>query len=494
MCYVPNSKPVVLEPGSHWLSGLASKATQVQLVDASRRCHKLDPVTGVTLDGWNVTLQVMLVYEVVDPIKVARAADPIAALASIAQAALLAKIETVPHEGLLGTIDTPTDQADNMLDESTGGEGYHPEEEPGQRTGQAAKAEPEPGISEPARRGLGVIEKSLLAHLETRPGLDGLRIVDLAVVSREGDARLLNILQGEALARLQAIQGHKTEVAQAEREKMRLEMQVQTAQASRTVSLIQAETQAQLASIEGQIRLIEAKAEAEVQEIQQAQEAREAERKRIAEEWRTAKELDLRLMEYHHAEALAVIEGTAQITTEAAKNGLFNSLQGNTRRVDIGNDSATDVVGAGIQALRGFREKIAPPTTHFLPRPDNWHLNIEERVRAESLRLERIRPAEHELILRRGEIRGARIWFTQEAPSSLANMRLEITCPEGYPIQAPIVMLHDNNRDGDTDEGTTREYPVDNWDAQLFLADLVQEIMLDLVSRDAKSDNVGQTP
>ena len=491
VCYVPNSDPVALEPGSHWLSGLASKATQIQLVDASRRHHKLPPITATTLDGWEVTIQIALLYEVTDPVKIARTREPIETLVSIAQAALLTQIESIPHETLLGTIDTPHKLDLNTSKKQTNDETFNTLDQENLESETQYQAEPESETlcNEEKDRGLEVIENGILSLLDERPGLEGLRIIDVAVISREGDNRLLEILQGEALARLQAIHGHKTETAQAEREKMRLEMEVQTARASRTVHLIQAETQAQLASIEQQMRLLEAKTEAEVQEVRQVQEAREAERKRCAEEWRTAKELDLRLMEYQHVEALAVIEGTAQITTEAAKNGLFEGIQGNSHRIDLNRDSG-DVIDAGIQALRGFREKIQTPTTHFLPRPSGWQPNGQERIHAETIRLDRIRDSEHEFTLRHGHIRSARVWFTEGAPASLTDLYLEITCPDDYPNHAPSVKICSNNSTPKDSEDAIAEseYPIKDWDAQLFIADLVQEILFALVSDQREDD------
>ena len=478
VCYIPNKPPTVLEPGTHWLSGLDGAATLVQFVDACRRNHKMEPVVGISLDGWSVALQVVLFYQVNDPVRVAQAMDPFGTLESIAQAAILAQIETMPHEALLGTIDTPLlpreptdredeagDLSDDQVQSDGGASGIN---------GKPHHQEGELGKEKREARGLDVVESGLLERLNNRPGLEGLLVADVVVIDRAGDERLVDILQGEALTRLQAIQGRKTEAAQGELEKMRLEMQVQTAQAARAVSIIQAETQAQLASIQEQMCLLDARTEAEVQEIRQVQEAREADRKRIAEEWRTAKELDMKSMEYQHAETIAVIQGTTEITSEAAKNGLFNSLQGHSHQLEIESDGSTDVVGAGIQALRGFREKITPPKTYFLPKPTGQSTGLQLRVETESLRLDRFEYAEHELILRHGEISGARVWFTAVAPSPLVGVRLEFKCPEGYPLSPPQVeILCSEDR---------REYPAESWDAGWYLVDLVSEIIVSLLS------------
>jgi hypothetical protein len=412
-----------------------------------------------------------------DPLQIVQVAEPLATLEAVCRAGILAQIETMPHEALLGSVKTPG-AAPAAFSTSQGAASEERSRDEGMSTPYPPADAPEPsGTSAgkiPTGRGLDVVEHGIFARLTARPSLDGLKVVDVAVTRREGDERLVGILQSEALARLQATENHQTEAARAELSKMRLEMQVQTAQAQRMVSLIEAETQAQLANFEQQKRLLEAQTEAQMQEIRQAQEAREAERRRLAEEWRTAKELDLKSMEYQHAETLAVIEGTAQVTTEAAKHGLLPGVQTQSRHVEMGGNGDPDAVATGIQALRGFREKITPPTTHFLPRPAPLQAvsSLPERLETETARLERIQYLEHDFILRHGQLRGAQISFTTDAPAALAGVRVEITCPEAYPIAAPEAIVYRN--------GESRAYPVTNWQPELYLADLAREIMLEV--------------
>lgn len=473
VCFEPGSAPQVLRPGTYWLNGVKGASALVQLVDARLGKRQLAPVSGTSRDGWSITLQVVLVYEVTDPVQVARATEPVATLEALARAAILAQIEEMPHEALLGSAGAPEHSvAEHSAPEHSAPEHFAPEHFPDAPAGNANHAP----VSRPGH-GLDLVERGLLERLANRPSLGGLRVVDAAVIVREGDARLVGILQGEALNRIQAVQTHQTEAARAELQKLRLEQEVQTAQAERAVSLIQAETQVQLANLQEQVRLLEARTEAEVQEIRQVQEAREAERKRLAEEWRTAKELDLRSMEYQHAEALAIIQGTAQVTSEAAKSGLLGSLQGNNRRIELGGPGEADAVGAGIQALRGFREKISPPATHFLPRQSGSGLpgDGQERLRGEALRFERIPHSEHELVLKHGALCGARLWFLAGAPLALAGLRLEFTCPDGYPFLAPEIRI--------VSPGESAGYALKDWSPELFLADLAQQILLERMAR-----------
>lgn len=430
VCYGGDRGPTVLKPGLHWLTNSRGGSPTVQFVDASRRPYELPPVSGLSADGWRVTLKAVLVYEAASPLEVARAAEPIATLEATARAAILAQIEAHSHQALIGSGVAPLSSSAN------GG------------------------------MGLKAIEDGILARLNERPGLAGLRVVEVALVERQGDERLAEIMQA------------------GEVERARLEAEAWTAEAARAAAVIQAETQAQLTSAQEQMKVLAARTEAEVQEIRQAQEAREAERKRLAEEWRTAKELDLRAMEYQHAETLAIIQGTTQITTEAAKTGALGLVRGSARRrPEVGSDEAgAEVVEAGIQVLKAFREKIAPPVTHFLPRPVGSSFDTlraqdddrQDRVRAEALRLERLRGAEHELIVRRGQLAGARVWFAPSAPAALAGVRVEFACPDGYPATAPTVKIVRSD--------TTVGRPVVDWEGGLFLADLVREVMVELAT------------
>ena len=61
----------VLQP-AYWFNNLQGLIHSVQLVDATRRRHELEPVSGLTADGWRVTLWTVI-HEVTDPLAGARA-------------------------------------------------------------------------------------------------------------------------------------------------------------------------------------------------------------------------------------------------------------------------------------------------------------------------------------------------------------------------------------------------------------------------------------
>jgi hypothetical protein len=438
VCYGSNGQASILGPGIHRGQAIHT----LQYVDASRQRCELPSIEGSSLDGWKVCVQVVLFYEVADPIQVAREREPLKMLYEVGVASVLSQIETMPHEILLGSIDTPRHNGSGKAD----------------------------------RRGLDVLEIGLLERLQTKTTLAGLQVLGTAVVQRSGDERLVEILQKEAMERVQANQGQQTTEARSRLEMLQLQMQVETARVEREASVIQAETEAQLNELSQLVRIQQARGEAEMQEISQAQEAREAERKRIAEEWRTAKELELRSMEFQHTETLAIIEGTSQVTAEAARSGMLNGLQGSSGRIGIENrDGGADVVASGIQVLGGFRDKITPPTTHFLPKPGGETTDAQARIRAESLRLERLRHVKHEVVVISGGISGGRVWFNDNAIPALQDVEIFFTCPPGYPVAQPEVRLNGS-------QGSEENYPVAAWDPTLYLADLVSEIMMDLVS------------
>lgn len=450
--YWADEAPRVLQPGVHWFNNLQGLIHSVQLVDATRRRHEMEPFSGLTADGWRVTLWTVILYEVTDPLAAARAPNPRKALEAAGRAAILGQMETMTHQDLIGAVWAGDETAPAV-----------------RQNGQA----PETG------GGLQHIEAGILTRLQQRPGLEGLRVVEVAVVERQGDERLVEIMRAAEVERKQVREERETEVERAALDRLRLEVEAHTAEAARTTALIEAETKARLAEVEERLKLIMAQTEADVEEIRQVQEAREEERKRLAEEWRTAKQLDLKAMEYQHEQTLAIIQGTAQVSAEAARAGLLEEVK-DRLWPQPGN---AVVVGEGIQALRAFREQITAPTTHFLPHPVGPGGAGQERnrPRAEALRLARINGVRHELVLRDGELAAARIWFDDSAPQQLAGLEMAVECPQGYPLLPPELTL----RRG----GVVIMWEVGNWAPELFLADVVRDVMLEYVQR-APEDNL----
>lgn len=130
--------------------------------------------------GWqpSPTTRPASVYEVNDPVAAARAKDPLSTLKAVAQAAILAQIETMAHEALLGMADTPRSQSHGEAPDTGKSTSLPPEEAPPAPNGADPGASSGGGAS-PASpgqpRGLDVVERGLLARLANRRPWPGCR-------------------------------------------------------------------------------------------------------------------------------------------------------------------------------------------------------------------------------------------------------------------------------------------------------------------------------
>jgi len=242
----------------------------------------------------------------------------------------------------------------------------------------------------------------------------------------------------------------------------------EVAEGEQAVALIKTQTEVRQEQERERLKLMTAQVEAEIEEIQRTQEAWRAEQKRLTEEWRTAKELELLQMQQQHEANLEIIRGTAQVTAEAAKAGKLEGLKVSPRRrpeVNVTDGSGrSEVVGEGLEVLRTLRERMAPPTTYFLPH-SGPSLNHDpyRRLQLEEARLSKIKGAEYEFVMRRGNV--ARVTVR------VAGCCFEIACPEGYPQAAPEVTVQ-----GPDGEVLSVAF---EWDADCFLSDLVREALLE---------------
>ncbi len=437
VCYLPEEGPRLYPPGTYWLKGIPGGTLQVRRVHTGQRRVDLPALQALSADGWTVTIQAVLLVEVSDPLRVAACEAPLETLRDLAASVILAQIARLDHHGLIQALGGETPSA-------------------------AEDAPPSPALRS--------IEHAVQKHLDERAAALGLHVVDAAILRYRNDERLLSALQEQALERLQTMQEHRTTLLEKHLHQQAAALEASLAEAEHLVALARAQTALELARLEGESQGQAAHTEAEVQEIRQMQEAREAERKRIAEEWRTAKELELRSMEYQHAETLAIIEGTARIAGKAAKHGSLAAISPSGRALSVG-EGPPDAVATGLHVLRGFREKLSPPAAHFLPMPMAARLpqdGAENRLEAELLRLERLPGLEHEITLRRGLLHAVRLWSSPGAEGA-EHLELLFLCPPQYPHQPPAVRLDV--------AGEHREWTPADWDARLYLADLTREII-----------------
>lgn len=425
----------VFAPGTHALFEVPLGPATVQWVNTRRQRRELAPVTALSQDKWRVTLRVALEFEVADAEAIAQHADPLTALDTAARAAVLAQIEAMPHDALTGLVD-----------------------------------------GEDVPSGVDTVAEGILQHLQASPSVEGFKIINLSIVEREGDERRVQIVQDAVVERTRLAAEGRVRELEDQLELAKLATRREMAEREQAIALVKTQTEVRQEEERERLKLMAAQVEAEIEEIRRAQEAWRAEQKRLAEEWRTAKELELLQMQQQHEANLEIIKGTAMVTTEAAKAGKLEGLKVSPRRrpeVTVAEGGGPgEVVGEGLEVLRTLRERMAPPTTYFLPQSSSSLFHDPfgsaqgrpyRRLQLEEARLDKIKGADYEFVMRRGNVAHVTV--------QVADYRFEITCPKGYPQTAPEVTVQ--GPDGQI-------VPFDfEWDVDCFLSDLVREALLE---------------
>jgi hypothetical protein len=416
----------VFEPGTHTLFEVPLGPATVQWVNTRRQRRELLPVTALSQDKWQVMLQVAVEFEVADVGAIAQHAAPLVALDTAVRAAVLAQIEALPHDALTGL--AGEDDAPSGVDAVAGG---------------------------------------ILQHLRASPSVEGLKIVNLSIVERKGDERRIKIVQDAVVERTRLAEGGGVQDLEDRLELAKLAARREVAEGEQAIALVKTQTEVRQEQERERLKLMAAQVEAEIEEIRRAQEAWRAEQKRLTEEWRTAKELELLQMQQQHEANLEIIKGTAQVTAEAAKAGKLEGLKVSPRRrpeINVADGSGhSEVVGEGLEVLRTLRERMVPPTTYFLPQSGSAVAHDPyRRLQLEEARLDKVKGAEYEFVMRRGHVAQVKV--------ELADHHFEITCPQGYPQTAPQVTVRDP-------EGHEVPFAFE-WDADCFLSDLVREALL----------------
>jgi hypothetical protein len=414
-------------PGTHTLFEVPLGPTTVQWVNTRRQRRDLPPVMALSQDKWQVTLRVAVEYEVDDVELIVQHADPLAALDTAARAAILTQIEALPHDALTGLAE-----------------------------------------DQDALGGVDAVVENILRHLRASPSVEGFKIINLSIVERKGDERRIKIVQDAVVERTRLAEEGQVQELEDRLKLTQISAHRQMAEEEQAIALVETQTEVRQEQERERLKLMTAQVEAEIEEIHRAQEAWRAEQKRLAEEWRTAKELELLQMQQQHEANLEIIKGTAQVTAEAAKAGKLEGLKVSPRRrpeINVTDGSGrSEVVGEGLEVLRTLRERMAPPTTYFLPQ-SSGSLNHDpyRRLQLEEARLDKIKGAEYELVMRRGQV--------AQVTVQVAGHRFEIACPEGYPHTPPEVVVQG--------PGGPVASPAFEWDADCFLSDLVREALLE---------------
>ena len=382
-------RPQVLGPGTYWLVGEPGRGVTVQWVDGRRRRHPLQGVEAHTADGWRLRLDVTLLYQVADPLRVVTLADPRAVLDAVGRSLILEQIGALHHHDLIALLTHPAEP-------------------------RPSTEEDEDSARAPVFRRL---EQRLLAAARRRRALEGLRVLDVAITRCEGDERLTEALRTQALERIREVEAYQTALETEPLRRAHLLQQAETEAAQQRAILDGAQAQLHLANLEAQLRKIQAQTEAELAEM------------------RLAHEREMRILEYQHAETLALIRGTARIAAEAARNGLALPLGGGPLQGD--GLTPLDALQSGLDMLDALHEKRMPS----LPVPTLGPTRLAEEER----RLKDMGAASYELHVRDGRIRGARLHFDGRG-NGAEGFSLTFVCPEGYPQEAPTLHLHRNGQ------------------------------------------------
>jgi hypothetical protein len=223
-----------------------------QWVDARRQQVPVGPIEGWSADKWRVRLWLIADVEVGDPAKIAAHREPLAALVAAMRAGALHFIEQHTHAELTGC---------------TGEQG---------------------GMDAPAQ--------AVLERLRSDPGLDGLRVVNVRMIERQGDERQieaataatvtaaqideeLRVADARHRARLHELE---TKAVVAEREHT-LRMAA-TAAAAREKLLMQ-QSEVQQAALAARLDIVMAQIHAQTAEIAHDEQLWQAEQMRLQAEW-----------------------------------------------------------------------------------------------------------------------------------------------------------------------------------------------------------------
>jgi|GEM_PF-868621 len=283
--HLPGGEQRVYEPGSHWLWNIGAGTVVAQWVDRRRQQVPVGPIEGWSADKWRVRFWLVVEIEVADPGRIAVHREPLSALVAAARASMLRYIEQHTHAELTGCRD------DNV------------------------------GIDGPTQFVTG--------RLAGDSGLEGLRIVSVRVLERQGDERQIEAATAAtveagriaeelrvAAARHQA-QLHTLDARAvvAEREHT---LRMQATAASAREQLLQQQAEVQRAALAGQLEVVLAQIHAQTTEIAHDEQLWQAEQARLQVEWeRVQQQLLEATRTDHHVRLLGTQHGLIQSETEA---------------------------------------------------------------------------------------------------------------------------------------------------------------------------------
>lgn len=349
--FAPGGEQRVYTPGSYWLWGTKPGALLVQWVDARRQQIPVGPVEGWSIDKWRVRLWLVAEVAVNDPALIALHREPLSALAAAMRTGALRYIEQHTHAQLTGTSD---------------GAG---------------------GLDAPA--------EAIVVRLQTDPSLEGLQVVGLRVVERQGDERQI---EAATAATVQAAQiDEELRVADARNRARLHDLQAQAVIAEREHTLRMAATAAagrerllnqqsevQQAALAARLAITLAQIQAQTAEIARDEQQWQAEQARLQKQWERAEQ---QLLGTHHTDQ--------QLRLMDAHQGLVRA-EGETALAAVERHNAHELALAELQQRvteqrAAQHEAIAERRAHHERTLLELHLRHEQLVAEQMQQLEQWR-------------------------------------------------------------------------------------------------------
>lgn len=282
---LPGGERQLYEPGSYWIWSKPG-AVLVQWVDARRQQVPVGPIEGWSADKWRVRLWLIADVEVADPVRIADHREPLNTLVAAVRASALRYIEQHSHAALTGCGD--------------GG-----------------------SIDAPAH--------AILERLRADEALQGLHVVKVRVVERQGDERQIEAATAATVAAAQIDEELRVAAARnrarlheleaqstiAEREHI---LRMAAAAATARERLLAQQSEVQQAALAARLDIVLAQIRAQTAEIAHEEQVWQAEQQRFQAEWEQAQQ---RLMDRHQTDQqLRLMDGQAGVLRGEAEVAL----------------------------------------------------------------------------------------------------------------------------------------------------------------------------
>jgi hypothetical protein len=283
---LPGGERKLYEPGSYWIWGKPG-AILAQWVDARRQQVPVGPIEGWSADKWRVRLWIIVDVEVADPARIADHREPLAALVAAVRSSTLRYIEQHSHAAL------------------TGCAGEHG------------------GLDAPAH--------ALLERLRADDSLQGLFLVNVRVVERQGDERQIEAATAATVAAAQIDEELRVASARNRARLHELEAQSTISEREHTLRmaataaaarerLLQQQSDVQQAALAARLEIVMAQIRAQTAEIAHDEQLWQAEQARLQGEWEQAQQ---RLLEAHQTDQqLRLMDGQAGVLRGEAEVAL----------------------------------------------------------------------------------------------------------------------------------------------------------------------------